>query len=210
MQLTKVFKWAGGGRMWLWSLRLDKKADGVVSTEATIDGSGPKLEATVAVRGIFLHRPLLHRLLHPPATLTPPPTSPPTGDIVSTAHPFIFSGKIYHKSIQGGNILSCLFLNEAHLKSNKSNTSNKTNVQDNVDFIPSVGAAQHLTRPPLAYAQQLVYTVFDQLKQRLLKEKMSKNRDDVSSRAALSAFSAFVLGAVSKCIATCLTYPAIR
>ncbi|KAL2530473.1 Peroxisomal adenine nucleotide carrier 1 [Forsythia ovata] len=54
------------------------------------------------------------------------------------------------------------------------------------------------------------YTVFDQLKQRLLKEKMSKNRDDVSSRAALSAFSAFVLGAVSKCIATCLTYPAIR
>ncbi|KAL2538745.1 peroxisomal adenine nucleotide carrier 1 [Forsythia ovata] len=54
------------------------------------------------------------------------------------------------------------------------------------------------------------YTVFDQLKQRLLKEKMSKNRDDVSSRAALFAFSAFVLGAVSKCIATCLTYPAIR
>lgn len=54
------------------------------------------------------------------------------------------------------------------------------------------------------------YTVFDQLKQRLLKEKMSKNRDDVSFRAALSAFSAFLLGAVSKCIATCVTYPAIR
>ncbi|CAI9776827.1 unnamed protein product [Fraxinus pennsylvanica] len=54
------------------------------------------------------------------------------------------------------------------------------------------------------------YTVFDQLKQRLLKEKMSKNRDDVSFRAALSAFSAFLLGAISKCIATCVTYPAIR
>lgn len=55
------------------------------------------------------------------------------------------------------------------------------------------------------------YTVFDQLKQRLLKEKIkSKGDDDASSAAALSAFSAFVLGAVSKCIATVLTYPAIR
>lgn len=54
------------------------------------------------------------------------------------------------------------------------------------------------------------YTVFDQLKQRLLKGKMGKERDNVSSTEALSAFSAFVLGAVSKCIATCLTYPAIR
>ncbi|KAK4425705.1 Peroxisomal adenine nucleotide carrier 1 [Sesamum alatum] len=54
------------------------------------------------------------------------------------------------------------------------------------------------------------YTVFDQLKQRMLKGNTTKQRDDVSSPKALSAFSAFVLGAVSKCIATCLTYPAIR
>ncbi|XP_073156464.1 peroxisomal adenine nucleotide carrier 1-like [Henckelia pumila] len=54
------------------------------------------------------------------------------------------------------------------------------------------------------------YTVFDQLKLRLMKNKTSKARDDIPSPEALSAFSAFVLGAVSKCIATCLTYPAIR
>ncbi|KAL0414571.1 UNVERIFIED_CONTAM: Peroxisomal adenine nucleotide carrier 1 [Sesamum radiatum] len=54
------------------------------------------------------------------------------------------------------------------------------------------------------------YTVFDQLKHRMLKGNMTKQKDDVSSPKALSAFSAFVLGAVSKCIATCLTYPAIR
>ncbi|PIN04473.1 putative mitochondrial carrier protein [Handroanthus impetiginosus] len=54
------------------------------------------------------------------------------------------------------------------------------------------------------------YTVFDQLKQRLLKEKTRKKRGDATSPQALSAFSAFVLGAISKCIATCVTYPAIR
>ncbi|XP_051152735.1 peroxisomal adenine nucleotide carrier 1-like [Andrographis paniculata] len=55
------------------------------------------------------------------------------------------------------------------------------------------------------------YTAFDQLKQRLLKAKKRKKRDDdIASSEALSAFSAFVLGAVSKCIATCITYPAIR
>lgn len=54
------------------------------------------------------------------------------------------------------------------------------------------------------------YTAFDQLKNRLLKEKMRKRGDNATSPEALSAFSAFVLGAVSKCIATCLTYPAIR
>lgn len=54
------------------------------------------------------------------------------------------------------------------------------------------------------------YTAFDQLKNRLLKEKMRKREDNATSPEALSAFSAFVLGAVSKCIATCLTYPAIR
>lgn len=54
------------------------------------------------------------------------------------------------------------------------------------------------------------YTVFDQLKERLLKGKLSKQAATESSPKALSAFNAFVLGAVSKCVATCLTYPAIR
>ncbi|KAK9992546.1 hypothetical protein SO802_027531 [Lithocarpus litseifolius] len=54
------------------------------------------------------------------------------------------------------------------------------------------------------------YTVFDQLKERLLKGKLSKQSATESSPKALSAFNAFVLGAVSKCVATCLTYPAIR
>ncbi|KAK7280174.1 hypothetical protein RJT34_25236 [Clitoria ternatea] len=51
------------------------------------------------------------------------------------------------------------------------------------------------------------YTAYDQLKQRLLKGKKTGTK---SSSEALSAFSAFMLGAVSKCAATCLTYPAIR
>ncbi|THG05356.1 hypothetical protein TEA_009077 [Camellia sinensis var. sinensis] len=54
------------------------------------------------------------------------------------------------------------------------------------------------------------YTAFDQLKRRLLRRQLSKKRGTEPSSEALSAFSAFVLGAVSKCIATCLTYPAIR
>ncbi|XP_065863388.1 peroxisomal adenine nucleotide carrier 1-like [Euphorbia lathyris] len=56
------------------------------------------------------------------------------------------------------------------------------------------------------------YTVFDQLKHRLLKQQqqLSRASDKDSSPEALSAFTAFVLGAVSKCIATCVTYPAIR
>ncbi|KAK2458349.1 NAD(+) salvage pathway protein [Trifolium repens] len=54
------------------------------------------------------------------------------------------------------------------------------------------------------------YTAFDQLKHRLLKGKISKKTDTKSSPESLSAFSAFMLGAVSKCAATCLTYPAIR
>ncbi|XP_041001033.1 peroxisomal adenine nucleotide carrier 1-like isoform X2 [Juglans microcarpa x Juglans regia] len=49
-----------------------------------------------------------------------------------------------------------------------------------------------------------------QLKQRLLMGKPSPKTGTESSPEALSAFSAFVLGAVSKCVATCLTYPAIR
>ncbi|KAL2324365.1 hypothetical protein Fmac_023423 [Flemingia macrophylla] len=51
------------------------------------------------------------------------------------------------------------------------------------------------------------YTAYDQLKQRKLKGKRTGTE---SSPEALSAFSAFMLGAVSKCAATCLTYPAIR
>lgn len=55
----------------------------------------------------------------------------------------------------------------------------------------------------------LQYTVFDQLKQRALKNKQNKDDKRVSP-ASLSAFMAFLLGAISKSIATCLTYPAIR
>jgi hypothetical protein len=51
--------------------------------------------------------------------------------------------------------------------------------------------------------------VFDQLKQRLLKGKENKTGKG-SSPEALSAFTAFVLGAVAKSVATVLTYPAIR
>lgn len=39
---------------------------------------------------------------------------------------------------------------------------------------------------------------------------MSNKNGTESSPEALSALSAFVLGALSKCIATCLTYPAVR
>ncbi|KAK6130339.1 hypothetical protein DH2020_035931 [Rehmannia glutinosa] len=73
------------------------------------------------------------------------------------------------------------------------------------DAFDGLGISLLLTTNP-----SIQYTVFDQLKNRLLKRNMNKQRDDVSSPEALSAFSAFVLGAVSKCIATCLTYPAIR
>ncbi|KAL1536254.1 NAD(+) salvage pathway protein [Salvia divinorum] len=57
------------------------------------------------------------------------------------------------------------------------------------------------------------YTAFDQLKNRILKEKMKKRESNAAaspSPEALSALTAFLLGAVSKCIATCITYPAIR
>ena len=56
------------------------------------------------------------------------------------------------------------------------------------------------------------YTVFDQLKQRLLKRRQSKKilLATESSPEALSAVSAFVLGAISKSVATIMTYPAIR
>ncbi|KAL5541627.1 hypothetical protein UlMin_009337 [Ulmus minor] len=54
------------------------------------------------------------------------------------------------------------------------------------------------------------YTVFDQLKQRQLTKQLIRETGSESSQQALSAFSAFMLGAVSKCVATVLTYPAIR
>ncbi|KAE8723856.1 Peroxisomal adenine nucleotide carrier 1 [Hibiscus syriacus] len=54
------------------------------------------------------------------------------------------------------------------------------------------------------------YTAFDQLKQRLLNRQLKEKTGTGSSPQSLSAFSAFVLGAVAKCIATFVTYPAIR
>ncbi|KAK9161178.1 hypothetical protein Syun_007519 [Stephania yunnanensis] len=54
------------------------------------------------------------------------------------------------------------------------------------------------------------YTAFDQLKQRLLNKRQSGQTNAGSSPEALSAFTAFILGALSKSIATILTYPAIR
>ncbi|EYU41517.1 hypothetical protein ABFS82_07G028400 [Erythranthe guttata] len=73
------------------------------------------------------------------------------------------------------------------------------------DAFDGLGISLLLTTNP-----SIQYTVFDQLKLRMLKGNIRKETDDASAREALSAFSAFVLGAVSKCIATCLTYPAIR
>lgn len=60
------------------------------------------------------------------------------------------------------------------------------------------------------HAQQ--YTVFDQLKQRVLQLRHNKVNNSVSgsSPIVISAYSAFVVGAISKTIATVATYPAIR
>ncbi|KAH9605606.1 hypothetical protein KSS87_018741 [Heliosperma pusillum] len=55
------------------------------------------------------------------------------------------------------------------------------------------------------------FTVFDQLKNKLLTRRLAtKNTVSESSPQALSASTAFLLGALSKSIATVLTYPAIR
>ncbi|KAL6132688.1 hypothetical protein ACLB2K_064927 [Fragaria x ananassa] len=72
------------------------------------------------------------------------------------------------------------------------------------DAFDGLGISLLLTANPA-----IQYTVFDQLKQRVLKRKQDKPTKG-SSPEALSAFSAFVLGAVSKTVATVLTYPAIR
>ncbi|XWS57548.1 hypothetical protein CRYUN_Cryun09bG0183900 [Craigia yunnanensis] len=72
------------------------------------------------------------------------------------------------------------------------------------DAFDGLGISLLLTSNPA-----IQYTVFDQLKQRLLKQKL-KEADHGSSPVVLSAFTAFLLGAISKSIATFLTYPAIR
>ncbi|XP_059437887.1 peroxisomal adenine nucleotide carrier 1-like [Corylus avellana] len=72
------------------------------------------------------------------------------------------------------------------------------------DAFDGLGTSLLLTSNPA-----IQYTVFDQLKQRLLKGNGNKAGNS-SSPEALSAFSAFLLGAISKSIATFMTYPAIR
>ncbi|KAL6185828.1 hypothetical protein ACLB2K_041951 [Fragaria x ananassa] len=74
-----------------------------------------------------------------------------------------------------------------------------------IEAFDGLGISLLLTSNP-----SIQYTVFDQLKQKLLIGQLSKETGTESSPEALSAFSAFALGAVSKCIASCLTYPAIR
>ncbi|GMI79311.1 peroxisomal adenine nucleotide carrier 1 [Hibiscus trionum] len=72
------------------------------------------------------------------------------------------------------------------------------------DAFDGLGISLLLTSNP-----SIQFTVFDQLKQRLLMQKL-KEADHGSSPVVLSASTAFLLGAVSKSIATILTYPAIR
>ncbi|KAJ7973370.1 peroxisomal adenine nucleotide carrier 1 [Quillaja saponaria] len=72
------------------------------------------------------------------------------------------------------------------------------------DAFDGLGISLLLTSNPA-----IQYTVFDQLKHRLLKGKQSKE-DGGSSPESLSALTAFVLGAISKSVATIVTYPAIR
>ncbi|KAK9725468.1 hypothetical protein RND81_05G145500 [Saponaria officinalis] len=73
------------------------------------------------------------------------------------------------------------------------------------DAFDGVGISLLLTANP-----SIQYTVFDQLKNKLLIRRLAKNSDSDSSPVALSASTAFFMGALSKTIATCLTYPAIR
>ncbi|MBA0561485.1 hypothetical protein Golob_018307, partial [Gossypium lobatum] len=71
------------------------------------------------------------------------------------------------------------------------------------DAFDGLGISLLLTSNPA-----IQFTVFDQLKQRLLKQKL-KEADHDSSPVVLSAFTAFLVGAISKSVATILTYPAI-
>lgn len=73
------------------------------------------------------------------------------------------------------------------------------------DAFDGLGISLLLTANP-----SIQYTVFDQLKNKLLISRLAKNSDSELSPLALSASTAFLLGALSKSIATCLTYPAIR
>ncbi|CAH8361624.1 unnamed protein product [Eruca vesicaria subsp. sativa] len=73
------------------------------------------------------------------------------------------------------------------------------------DAFDGLGISLLLTSNPA-----IQYTVFDQLKQRLLKQNTAKAENGSSSPVVLSAFMAFLLGAVSKSVATVITYPAIR
>ncbi|XP_072977166.1 peroxisomal adenine nucleotide carrier 1-like [Typha angustifolia] len=75
------------------------------------------------------------------------------------------------------------------------------------DAFDGLGVSLLLTSNPA-----IQFTVYDQLKHRVLHRQGSKDLPPTgeSSPAALSALSAFVLGAFSKSVATVLTYPAIR
>ncbi|KAL8171338.1 hypothetical protein V2J09_023142 [Rumex salicifolius] len=73
------------------------------------------------------------------------------------------------------------------------------------DAFDGLGISLLLTTNP-----SIQYTVFDQLKSKLLRGSQSSEKGKEASPLVLSAFSAFFLGALSKSIATCLTYPAIR
>lgn len=71
-----------------------------------------------------------------------------------------------------------------------------------------VGVSLLLTSNPA-----IQYTVFEQLKRRLLVKQKRNQNDSVtadSSPVVISAFAAFLLGAFSKTVATIVTYPAIR
>uniref|UniRef100_A0A0D6R604 Peroxisomal adenine nucleotide carrier 1 n=1 Tax=Araucaria cunninghamii TaxID=56994 RepID=A0A0D6R604_ARACU len=71
-----------------------------------------------------------------------------------------------------------------------------------------VGVSLLLTSNP-----SIQYTVFEQLKRRLLAKQKKNQSSSVtaeSSPIVISAFAAFLLGALSKTIATVVTYPAIR
>ncbi|GLJ15284.1 hypothetical protein SUGI_0250100 [Cryptomeria japonica] len=71
-----------------------------------------------------------------------------------------------------------------------------------------VGVSLLLTSNPA-----IQYTVFEQLKRRLLVKQKRNQTDSVtadSSPVVISAFAAFLLGALSKTVATIVTYPAIR
>ncbi|KAG9457938.1 hypothetical protein H6P81_002446 [Aristolochia fimbriata] len=78
----------------------------------------------------------------------------------------------------------------------------------NLFVAAAAGACTAIVTQPLDTASSRMQTMFDQLKQRLLKNNQGNPSE--SAPVALSAFNAFELGAVSMSIATCITYPAIR